>query len=45
MGNNSVIEQLPEHLKCFITDQHHELYTPQDHAVWRYVISKNRHQH
>jgi len=41
MVNNSVIEQLPEHLKCFITDQHHELYTPQDHAVWRYVMKQN----
>ena len=41
MWNNPVINQLPTHLKGFITDQHHEQYTAEDHAVWRYVMRKN----
>ncbi len=41
MINNPVIQNLPTHLKGFITDQHHDQYTPQDHAVWRYVMRQN----
>jgi len=38
---NPIIENLPKHLKSFIVDQHYDNYTPQDHAVWRYVMRQN----
>ncbi|MCF6170439.1 MAG: aromatic amino acid hydroxylase [Bacteroidales bacterium] len=43
MISNPVIEKLPKHLRSFIVDQHYEDYTPQDHAVWRYVMQQNIH--
>ena len=39
--NNPQVKKLPEHLKQFIVEQHYELYTPVDHAVWRYVMRQN----
>jgi len=41
MINNPVIQQLPKHLMGFITDQHYDDYTPQDHAIWRFVMKQN----
>lgn len=41
MINNPIIKQLPAHLKGFITDQQFEMYTAQNHAVWRYVMRQN----
>jgi len=41
MELNSVIEKLPKHLLDFVVDQPYESYTPQDHAVWRYVMRQN----
>jgi len=41
MTQNSAVENLPDYLKGFIVDQHHDRYTPRDHAVWRYVMRKN----
>lgn len=38
---NPLINRLPAHLKQFIKPQNYELYTPQDQAVWRYVMRKN----
>lgn len=38
---NEVLKRLPGHLKQFVNDQHYESYTPQDQAVWRYVMRKN----
>lgn len=38
---NSILEQLPDHLKQYIVDQHYERYTPIDQSVWRYVMRQN----
>ncbi len=32
---------LPAHLRKFVVEQHHEKYSPIDHAVWRYVMRQN----
>jgi len=40
---NEVLQKLPEHLKSFIIEQPYNNYTPQDHAVWRYVMRQNIH--
>lgn len=39
--SNEVIDQLPKHLLDLIIDQPYNAYTPQDHAVWRYVMRRN----
>jgi len=41
MIRNSVIDKLPKHLKAFIIPQNYRRYTPQDQAVWRYVMRQN----
>ncbi len=41
MIENENISRLPDHLKDFIIGQHYERYTPQDQAVWRYVMRQN----
>ncbi|RLD42440.1 MAG: aromatic amino acid hydroxylase [Bacteroidetes bacterium] len=41
MTANPIIENLPKHLRSFIVEQHYEKYTPQDQAVWRYVMRQN----
>ena len=38
---NKILSRLPVHLKEFIVEQHHDEYTAQNHAVWRYVMRKN----
>lgn len=38
---NEVLKRLPNHLRQFINDQDYDSYTPQDQAVWRYVMRKN----
>lgn len=38
---NQIIAGLPNYLKQFIVDQNYESYTPQDHAIWRYVMRQN----
>lgn len=35
---NAPLETLPEHLREYITEQDPSLYTPIDHAVWRYFM-------
>lgn len=38
---NPILEQLPDHLKQYVVDQHYERYTPIDQSVWRYVMRQN----
>ena len=39
--SNPIIDRLPDHLKQYILPQNYEHYTPEDHAVWRYVMRKS----
>lgn len=39
--NNPQVAGLPSHLKQYIVPQHYQRYTPQDHAIWRYVMRQN----
>jgi len=39
--DNEQIARLPNHLKQFVLDQQYDLYTPIDHAVWRYIMRQN----
>lgn len=41
MEMNEVLERLPQHLMSLVIDQPYNEYTPQDHAVWRYVMRQN----
>lgn len=38
---NEILEKLPNHLLNLVIDQPYNDYTPQDHAVWRYVMRQN----
>lgn len=38
---NEILDKLPNHLLELIIDQPYNEYTPQDHAVWRYVMRRN----
>ncbi len=38
---NEVLEKLPRHLLDLVIEQPYNDYTPQDHAVWRYVMRQN----
>ena len=38
---NEVTKKLPAHLHKFIVKQPYEEYTPQNQAVWRYVMRMN----
>lgn len=35
---NTIIEKLPTHLKKYVVEQNYEKYTPEDQAVWRYIM-------
>lgn len=37
-SQKQVIQSLPPHLQPFVAIQHYPLYTPRDHAVWRFLI-------
>ncbi|MCB0670220.1 MAG: aromatic amino acid hydroxylase [Saprospiraceae bacterium] len=39
--SNPVLERLPKHLLQFVKPQNYDHYTPEDQAVWRYVMRKN----
>ncbi len=39
--SNEILDKLPNHLKQFIIPQPYDEYTPQNQAVWRYVMKKN----
>lgn len=32
------IEQLPKHLQKYVVSQNYDAYTPENHAVWRYIL-------
>lgn len=38
---DAVIASIPSYLRQFVVKQHYDEYTPQDHAVWRYVMNRN----
>jgi len=40
---NEILEKLPKHLMSLVVDQPYDEYSPQDHAVWRYVMRQNVH--
>lgn len=42
MVSNPIIERLPSFLSDFVVDQNYGQYTARDHAVWRYVMQKNK---
>ena len=39
--SNPILDRLPKHLLQFVKPQNYNHYTPEDHAVWRYVMRKN----
>jgi phenylalanine-4-hydroxylase len=39
--SNKVLDKLPKHLMDLVIDQPYTEYSPQDHAVWRYVMQRN----
>ncbi len=39
--SNPVLDKLPSHLRQYILPQNYERYTPEDQAVWRFVMKKN----
>ena len=41
MESNSIIDQLPEHLKQYIKPQNYESYNAVNQSVWRYVMRSN----
>src|SRR5690554_1808432 len=40
-SQDAVIASIPSYLRQFVVKQHYDEYTPQDHAVWRYVMNRN----
>jgi phenylalanine-4-hydroxylase len=38
---DAVIASIPSYLRQFVVHQNYDEYTPQDHAVWRYVMRRN----
>ncbi len=38
---NEILDKLPRHLMSLVIDQPYNEYTPQDHALWRYVMRQN----
>ena len=38
---NEILDNLPHHLLQLVIDQPYNTYTPQDHALWRYVMRQN----
>ena len=41
METNPILDNLPRHLMSLVIDQPYNDYTPQDHALWRYVMRQN----
>lgn len=42
-SQTEIIDSLPEHLRPFVAIQDYGLYTPRDHAVWRFLLHQLRH--
>ena len=40
MTQQALIDSLPQHLRPFVKRQNYEQYTPQDQAVWRFIMSE-----
>ena len=40
MTQQELIDSLPQHLRPFVKRQNYEQYTPQDQAVWRFIMSE-----
>ena len=38
---NQILDNLPRHLMSLVIEQPYNEYTPQDHALWRYVMRQN----
>ena len=41
MEMNEILDKLPRHLMSLVIDQPYNEYTPQDQALWRYVMRQN----
>ncbi len=41
METNPILDNLPRHLMSLVIDQPYNEYTPQDQALWRYVMRQN----
>jgi phenylalanine-4-hydroxylase len=41
MEMNEILEKLPRHLMDLVIEQPYNEYSPQDHAIWRYVMRQN----
>ncbi|MCF8372428.1 MAG: aromatic amino acid hydroxylase [Bacteroidales bacterium] len=41
MEQNEILDKLPKHLMSLVIEQPYNAYTPQDHALWRYVMRQN----
>ncbi|MFZ4523041.1 MAG: aromatic amino acid hydroxylase [Bacteroidales bacterium] len=41
METNPILNNLPRHLMSLVIDQQYNDYTPQDQALWRYVMRQN----
>jgi phenylalanine-4-hydroxylase len=40
--NAVTMSRVPDYLRCYIVDQDHSLYTPRDHASWRFIMRQAR---
>jgi phenylalanine-4-hydroxylase len=40
-SHDKVLETVPVHLQSYVVEQNYNRYTPQDQAVWRYIMHKN----
>lgn len=40
--SNPILDKLPAHLKQYMLPQNYAHYTPENQAVWRYVLRKNK---
>ena len=38
----TIIDSLPKHLRKYVVDQNYEKYSPEDQAVWRYIMHQLR---
>ena len=36
------IDRIPDYLKTYVVEQNYEEYTPQDQAVWRFIMRQSR---
>lgn len=42
MGISKLTQEIPVYLRQFITSQNPSLYTPMDHAVWRFILKVSK---